>query len=124
VYGSNYDELLSNVKNLVVVHELEHIELDPKDPDQYKLKKHTVQDWSVMVRLMGPHWFSRAGRIPALDIMGADTLSWQDGLAQILSEIDLEVNRGNPNARSRKRRKVRSEGNSDSTGRNHRSSSR
>lgn len=77
VYENKYGELSKASKNLVLVHELEHIQPHLRNDDDFTLKRHTVEDWFEMVNHLGPGWSSRID----FDIMKSDATSWQEAVA-------------------------------------------
>jgi len=84
-----YDELFNDVneaaQNVIIVHELEHIQPHPMKPHDYALKDHEVQDWGDMVELLGRNW---AEEMPDdLDILSVSNLNWQDALPSAVANL-------------------------------------
>lgn len=78
-YSNLYDGLDEDTKDLVVVHELEHIAEDENDDENYRLRRHTVEDWSEMVGILGPHW-SKTKR--SFKIKDLEDTNWKTGIAR------------------------------------------
>lgn len=78
-YEENFADLPLNVKRMVIVHELEHIQPHPKMESEYTLKKHDVQDWTTMVNLLGPNWASKMEDYD-IDISRIESGNWRDAL--------------------------------------------
>jgi len=72
-----YDQLSPNVRRLVVLHELEHIQPHPNDEDDYKLKGHDVEDWVDMIMYLGPGWVRSA----KFNILDSSETDWRAALA-------------------------------------------
>lgn len=76
-YLVHFETMSKNVKDLVVVHELEHIASYDSETDKYKLKTHEVEDWMDMVALLGPGWHKST----RVDISSTSELNWREALA-------------------------------------------
>lgn len=92
-YSEKYDDLAPAVKRLVVVHELEHIGPHATDPEDYRLRRHTVEDWVEMVHYLGAGWTQRAD----IDIMKLPGEDWKAALASAAKA-------GRPEKKRKKRR--------------------
>lgn len=56
VYYESYYQLPTHVQDLIVIHELQHLEPHPKIAGDYKLRRHDIEDWSDMVTILGVGW--------------------------------------------------------------------
>lgn len=80
VYDENYSHFPDHVKNMIVLHELEHIAPHPFSYGKYRLKKHEVQDWQQMVIKMGPNWTEALRDMPEFNPLLSDETDWLTAL--------------------------------------------
>ncbi len=104
-YSHMFEPLSLNAQDMILIHELEHIDIDPNNPSGYILKKHTVEDWSVMVKTMGPTWPAMLSDNENLDIMQiASSSDWKTAVTEMMAGRE-EIVDGYATTGPRKRRR-------------------
>ena len=105
-----YDEMFwdqpRRVRDLIIIHELEHIWPDEKEAGEYKLREHSVQDFTELLDALGHGWVRRVKANPGLDIRNADGGNWKTALDQLSNNKRKKKRRGNKNIKRRKRRRI------------------
>lgn len=106
-----YDELFwdqpRRVRDLIIIHELEHIWPSEKEAGEYILREHSVQDFTELLDALGHGWVRRVKGDPGLDIRRADGGNWKTALDQLSTNKRKKKRSGNKNIKRRERRRVK-----------------
>ena len=109
-----YDELFWNqprrVRDLIIVHELEHIWPSEKDPGEYTLRDHSVQDFVELLDLVGHRWIKRVKDDPKIDIRKTKETNWKTALEKMANGKRKKKRRGNKDLKRRKGGRVNNSG--------------
>ncbi len=106
-----YDEMFwdqpRRVRDLIIIHELEHIWPSEKEAGEYVLREHSVQDFTELLDALGHGWVRRVKASPGLDIRKAESGNWKTALDQLSTNKRKKKRRGNKNPKRRKRERVK-----------------